>query len=105
MKARTRSTPYAVLGMLSLAPMSGYDIRKEAESSIGYFWSESFGQLYPALRELRAQGWIRLRAGRRGGSRERHVYEITEPGREALAARRAEPRRDPPCRTLLLLKR
>jgi len=104
MNERTRSTPYAVLGMLSLAPMSGYDIRKEAETSIGYFWSESFGQIYPALRELSAQGFIRRRAGRRGGNRERHVYEITERGREALAAWRAEPPRDPPFRNELLLK-
>src|SRR5438132_1157029 len=49
MKSRPRSTPYAVLGMLSLAPMSGYDIRKESETSIGYFWSESYGQLSPAM--------------------------------------------------------
>jgi DNA-binding PadR family transcriptional regulator len=104
MNGRPRSTPYAVLGMLSLAPMSGYDIRKEAETSIGYFWSESFGQIYPALRELTARGLIRRRAGRRGGDRERHVYEITERGREALAAWRAEPPRDAPVRNELLLK-
>ena len=104
MSPRPRSTPYAVLGMLSLAPMSGYDIRKEAETSIGYFWSESFGQIYPALRDLGARGLIRRRAGRRGGNRERHVYEITERGREALAAWRAEPPRDPPLRSELLLK-
>ena len=104
MRPRPRSTPYAVLGMLSLAPMSGYDIRKEAETSIGYFWSESFGQIYPALRDLGARGLIRRRAGRRGGNRERHVYEMTERGREALAAWRAEPPRDPPFRNELLLK-
>ena len=104
MNARTRSTPYAVLGMLSLAPMSGYDIRKESESSIGYFWSESYGQIYPALRELRTRGWIRRRAGRSGGRRDRHVYEITERGREALASWRAEPPRDAPFRNELLLK-
>ncbi len=104
MNERPRSTPFAVLGMLSLAPMSGYDIRKEAEASIGYFWSESYGQIYPALRELSTQGWIRRRPGRRGGNRDRHVYEITERGREALAAWRAEPPRDQPFRNELLLK-
>src|SRR5690242_10382811 len=104
MRARARSTPYAVLGMLSLAPMSGYDIRKESEQSIGYFWSESYGQIYPALRDLKAQGLIRRRPGPRGGGRDRHVYEITERGREALAAWRAEPPRDMPLRNELLLK-
>ena len=104
MNGRSRSTPYAILGMLSLAPMSGYDIRKEAATSIGYFWSESYGQIYPALRELKAEGWIRRLPGRKAGSRDRHVYEITERGREALAAWRTEPPRDAPLRNELLLK-
>jgi DNA-binding PadR family transcriptional regulator len=104
MKPRLRSTPYAILGMLSLAPMSGYDIRKEAASSIGYFWSESYGQIYPALRQLKAHGLIRLRPGRRGGHRDRHVYEITERGKEALELWRSEPPRPSPVRNELLLK-
>jgi DNA-binding PadR family transcriptional regulator len=104
MRSRARSTPYAVLGMLSVAPMSGYDIRKESEQSIGYFWSESFGQIYPALRDLKAEGLIRRRSGKSNGSRERQVYEITDRGREALAVWRAEPPRETPYRNELLLK-
>src|SRR5206468_7565147 len=96
MNSRPRSTPYAVLGMLSLAPMSGYDIRKESEASIGHFWSESYGQIYPALRDLEAQGLVRRRAGPRGAARERHVYEITAKGEEALATWRAQPPRPAP---------
>ena len=104
MAARTRSTPYAVLGMLSLAPMSGYDIRKEAASSIGYFWNESYGQIYPALRELQARGLAKRRSDRHAGHRDRQVYEITERGREALHLWRAEPPRAMPLRNELLLK-
>ena len=104
MSTRSRSTPFAILGMLSFYPMSGYDIRKEAASSIGYFWNESYGQIYPALRELKAQGLIRLRAGQRGGNRERHVYEITDRGKEALRLWRTEPPRSQPVRSELLLK-
>ena len=104
MNSRPRSTPYAVLGMLSLAPMSGYDIRKEAETSIGYFWSESYGQIYPALKELKSRGLIRRRAGRSEGGRDRHVYEITDKGREALAFWREEPPRPVTVRNELLLK-
>ncbi len=90
--------------MLSLAPMSGYDIRKESASSIGYFWNESYGQIYPALRELKSQGLIKRRAGRSGGNRDRHVYEITDKGREALALWRADPPRSSTVRNELLLK-
>jgi DNA-binding PadR family transcriptional regulator len=90
--------------MLSVAPMSGYDIRKESEQSIGYFWSESYGQIYPALRDLKTEGLIRRRPGKSGGNRDRQVYEITERGREALKAWRAEPPRETPYRNELLLK-
>jgi len=101
---KTRSTPYAVLGMLSLAPMSGYDIRKESETSLGFFWNESYGQIYPALRELESRRLIRRQAPARGGGRDRHVYEITESGARALEAWRAEPPRGTPVRNELLLK-
>ena len=114
MSARARSTPYAVLGMLSLAPMSGYDIRREAETSIGYFWRESYGQIYPALRDLAARGLVRRRSrhgargapGRRTGAgrRDRQVFEITKRGREALRLWRSKPPRTTPPRSELLLK-
>ncbi len=104
MSARSRTTPYAVLGMLSFGPMSGYDIRKEAASSIGYFWSESYGQLYPALRDLAAAGLIRRPARPPAGRRDRQVYEITDRGKEALRVWRTEPPRTGPIRSELLLK-
>lgn len=104
MSTRSRSTPFAILGLLGLAPMSGYDIRKEIASSIGHFWSESYGQIYPALRDLSRQGLIRVQPGAAGGGRERRVYEITPKGRRALREWRAEPPRPAPVRNELLLK-
>jgi PadR family transcriptional regulator AphA len=104
MVGRTHSTPYAILGLLSFAPMSGYDIRKEAASSIGYFWSESYGQIYPALSELRNAGWIRRTPGRPSGGRERQVHEITARGRRALRAWLTLAPRSAPVRSELLLK-
>lgn len=104
MPTRERTTPYAVLGMLGFGPMSGYDIRKQTESSLGYFWSESYGQVYPALHALAAARLIRRRPGARTGGRERVVYQITELGRDALRRWRAMPPRVAPMRSELLLK-
>ena len=104
MSARPNSTRYAILGMLSLMPMSGYDIRKEAAASIGYFWSESYGQIYPALRSLAAQGLARRRTERRTGRRNRQVYELTERGMGALRLWRVQPPHTTPARNELLLK-
>jgi PadR family transcriptional regulator, regulatory protein AphA len=84
--------------------MSGYDVRKEIASSIGHFWSESFGQIYPALRDLSRRGLIRVQSGASSGGRERRVYEITAKGRRALQEWRAEPPRPAPVRNELLLK-
>ena len=53
------STSYVILGGLSVEPnLSGYDMRKGIQNSIGYFWGESYGQIYPALKRLASEGLI-----------------------------------------------
>jgi DNA-binding PadR family transcriptional regulator len=102
--SRSRSTRYAILGLLGLAPMSGYELRKVASRSIGYFWSESYGQIYPALRELAAEGLVRPVPRRGEGGRKRQEFEITPKGREALGAWKSRPPRAQSPRNELLLK-
>jgi len=102
--ASRRSTPFAILGLLHLKPMSGYEIRKQAATSIGYFWNESYGQIYPALRELAAARLARRRTERGTRRPDRHVYEITPRGKEALRRWLAQPPRVAPVRNELLLK-
>src|SRR6267378_1332508 len=50
MRMEGGATPNALLGLLSLGSMSGYDIRQLISQSIGHFWSESYGQIYPGLK-------------------------------------------------------
>jgi DNA-binding PadR family transcriptional regulator len=102
--SRRRSTPFAILGLLSLRPMSGYDVRKAAAESVGHFWSESYGQIYPALRELSSTGLARRRIERKAGRPDRHVYEITAKGSAELRRWLAEAPRPAPFRSELLLK-
>jgi DNA-binding PadR family transcriptional regulator len=78
------ATPDAVLGLLSIAPMSGYEIRKVISQSIGHFWSESFGQIYPALKRLTAEGCVEKKTERQKGRPDRNVYSLTAKGRERL---------------------
>lgn len=79
-----KSTPYALLGLLSIEPMSGYDIRRELQESLSFFWNESYGQIYPALRRLTAQGLIApVDHGPKDG-RDRRAYSITPRGRSCL---------------------
>ncbi len=77
------TTVEALLGMLTLEPMSGYGLKQLIEQSIGNFWRESFGQIYPTLKRLEEQGLIKSAEEGKAG---RVVYAITEAGRAHLRA-------------------
>jgi PadR family transcriptional regulator, regulatory protein AphA len=79
-------TKYAVLGLLTLGPMTGYDLKKKSEQSLVHFWHESYGNLYPRLAELEADGLVTSRRQRRERAPDATVYQITASGRRALAA-------------------
>jgi DNA-binding PadR family transcriptional regulator len=100
-KANSR---YAILGALSLGRASGYDVKKRIEGSIAHFWSESYGQIYPALRALAAEGLVEAQSERQPGKPERQVYSLTASGRQALARWLALPARREAARSELLLK-
>jgi len=75
-----------LLGLLTVEPMSGYDLGRAVRDSIGHFWNESYGQIYPNLKRMAAAGLITGKAGRHRGRPGRQVYSITKKGREHLAA-------------------
>jgi DNA-binding PadR family transcriptional regulator len=101
---RESRTRWVILGMLTVAPMSGYGLRKAIAGSVGHFWQESFGQLYPALRLLVAEGLVEARATQGGPGRGGATYHVTPAGRAALSAWLALPPLLPPQRNELLLK-
>ena len=101
---RPKRTRFTILGALTLRPMSGYDIKKFIQGSIANFWRESYGQLYPTLRELTDEGLVSRRDETRDGKRGRYVYSITPQGREALRDWLAEPAEWEVPRSELLLK-
>ncbi len=93
-------TRTAVLGALSVEPMTGYALREAIRDVLGHFWSESFGQIYPTLAALQSEGLIR-RAG--SGQRGSSTFTITPSGQTRLRALLAEPiQRQPPRNALLL---
>lgn len=76
---------WAVLGLLGMKSMSGYDIKRAVDRTIRHFWAASYGQIYPELKRLEQAGWI---AGKDAsqGERARRVYKITAQGRRELEA-------------------
>jgi DNA-binding PadR family transcriptional regulator len=81
---KNQKTKFVILGLLTIEPMSGYEIKKFISESISHFWAESNGQLYPALRELARQECIELKEKKLNGKQESHLYSITKKGRVAL---------------------
>ncbi len=90
--ARTNRSRYTILACLSLEPMSGYDIKQFLEGTLAHFWSESYGQIYPTLKELEAEGLV---TGRdeppEAGGRPRRVYTLTAAGLGVLRGWLREP--------------
>ncbi len=82
-RART-TTVESLLVMLSLHSMSGYQLRLTVRRTIGNFWQESFGQIYPALRGMVAEGLVTCVAVEEPGQRASKVYALTEAGRARL---------------------
>jgi DNA-binding PadR family transcriptional regulator len=75
-------TARVILGVLGLGPRTGYDIKKLTDVSTRFFWSASYGQIYPELKRLQAAGLVEADAP--AGARRRRVYRLTTEGRAAL---------------------
>lgn len=88
---RENKTQYALLGILTQYECTGYDMKKFIETSIGYFWSESFGQIYPNLKKLEQQRLIRKARTADAKGPDRIVYAITPAGRQKLRQWLAKP--------------
>src|ERR1700694_4574756 len=102
--AKENKSKYAVLGALSVCPGSGYDIKKLMEQSTSNFWNESYGQIYPILKQLVEEELATSRAEKQEGKPERYIYTLTEQGREELQRWLAEPVERMVERNELLLK-
>jgi DNA-binding PadR family transcriptional regulator len=100
-RARTR---YAVLGMLSLGLETGYAMKKHVEENLSHFWQESYGQIYPVLRQLQGERLVRRQSDPEGPGPPRNRYQLTAAGEAELRAWLAEPPELTPPRMELLLK-
>lgn len=68
------------LGMLTDGAASGYDLKKQFESSFGHFFAAGYGSIYPALSSLAEQGLVTCELVPQAGKPDRKVYEITDQG-------------------------
>jgi DNA-binding PadR family transcriptional regulator len=98
---RSSQTEMAVLGGLSVEPMTGYALREAIRDVLGHFWSESFGQIYPTLADLEGKGLVsRMGSARTGAS----TFAITPSGMTRLKELLAQPIQNVPPRDGLMLR-
>lgn len=80
------SLKFAILGLLSEKPQSGYELQKVFTGSLGYFWQAKFQQIYGELRRLERDGLLQKRNVLQSGRPMKKVYSITPKGEAALNA-------------------
>lgn len=99
-----RQTDYVILGLLGERPMSGYEIKKVVDIRFGFFWNESFGQIFPSLKRLLEEGLISEAEAEQKGGHSRKLYRATPNGVAALQNWLAQPVEKETYRLEILLK-
>lgn len=102
---KNNRTEFVILGLLSITPSgSGYELHKAIEENFGSFWGESYGQIYPALKRLAAEGLIVPSSSASETKKRRQAYSLTDAGRASLREWLALPFQNDPPRNEFLLK-
>lgn len=72
-----------ILGLLSHEALTGYEIKKRIDTSLKYFWSASYGSIYPTLNDL-VKRRLAARKEDTENKRKKLIYTITEEGKKYL---------------------
>lgn len=75
---------YAILGLLSWQPLSGYDLKKIFAESTVLYWSGNSNQIYRALVALHEAGLVTFEVQQQEDYPAKKVYSITDAGRARL---------------------
>jgi PadR family transcriptional regulator, regulatory protein AphA len=84
-------TTYALLGILTLECRTGYEIKQLIDQSLNHFWKISYGQIYPNLKKLVAEGLATVTTTSQDGKPDRKEYFLTAKGKQVLQNWLGEP--------------
>lgn len=74
------SIKYAILGLLSWKPSTGYEMKKVFEESTTMYWSGNNNQIYKTLVQLLEEGLVTSEVRHQEASPSKKVYTITDDG-------------------------
>ena len=78
------SLKHAILSILIESEKTGYDLTKNFESSIGYYWSASHQQIYKTLGDMHKDDWVNVKVNNQSGKPNKKLYSVTATGEKAL---------------------
>ena len=90
MTTRRTTTTYAILGLLGTRTWTTYELAKQVQRSLHWFWPRAERKLYDEPKRLVADG-LATATKEATGKRPRTVYGITDAGREELGRWLGEP--------------
>lgn len=79
-----------VLKMLRAGPANGWQLTQSIEVTSQGAFEVNYGSIYPALRRLEAQGWVKGRWAATENNRRARFYELTGSGRKQLEEEREQ---------------
>jgi len=94
----------AILVCLTERPMTGYELAKTFDSSIGFFWKADHQQIYRELTRLRERGHVQAREVVQSGKPNKLVYTLTAEGKAALRHWAARPSSPPSIKDDMLVR-
>jgi DNA-binding PadR family transcriptional regulator len=95
---------YALLGLLARTPLSGYELTRQMNGPVRFFWWARHSQIYPELARLEAAGLVTHEVVPQADRPAKKVYTPTDAGLTALRTWATSPTEPVAVRDELVLK-
>jgi len=80
-----------LLGFLTRGDLTGYELKGAMDESVGFFFGASYGSIYPTLRSLEEEGFVRSTLIVQSDRPNKKVYSMTPEGRAYFLEALQEP--------------
>lgn len=98
------SLKHSILALLSPEPKTGYQLSKEIQSSITFFWKATHQQIYRELASLEQNRLVKHREVAQSNKPDKKIYSVTKEGTKELMRWMKEPSELPAIRDSFMVK-
>lgn len=75
---------HAIMTALLEEDLTGYDLAKKFDTSLGFFWQASHQQIYQDLKKMLEKGWLQANTVEQSAKPNKNIYALTDAGRIEL---------------------